>query len=310
MAHALRVGFHVSIAGGISNSVDNAKKIGCSAFQIFSRNPRGWTAKPLAQDDVRLFREKLAASGISQESVAVHMPYLPNLSGPESDYYGKSVDTLAGEMGRCGELGIPYLVIHLGSHMGRGPESGIGQLVKAIHTAADRQGSSEEGGGQWQKQKQQTQHRKNEVTVLLENSAGQKNSIGSKFEELRRILDRLRSGPSSGRVSYGICFDTCHAFAAGYDLRTKDAVDRTLDSFDREVGLGELRLIHLNDSKGPINSNLDRHEHIGLGSIGSAGFAALLKHRAAAAVPLIMETPIDEKRGEEQNMQALLGLVV
>ena len=280
----VKVGFHVSIAGGISNSVDNAKKIDCTAFQIFSRNPRGWAAKPLAPDDVQLFKSKLSASGIDKDAVIVHMPYLPNLSGPDGEFYTKSVETLAGEMQRCSALGIPYLVIHLGSHMGKGQASGINQLVGAIETVRSK---SKAG-----------------PVVLLENNAGQKNSIGGNFEELRMILDRL-----DDPKEFGVCTDTCHLFASGYDLRTKVEVDRTLDKFDNAVGLKELKFIHLNDSKGPLGSNLDRHEHIGLGMIGQEGLAAFLNHRAIRGLPVIMETPIDEKRGEEQNLKVVLGLV-
>jgi len=280
----VRVGFHVSIAGGISNSVDNAIKIGCTAFQIFSRNPRGWAAKPLAPDDVQLFKSKLSTSGIDKDAVIVHMPYLPNLSGPDGEFYTKSVETLAGEIQRCSALGIPYLVIHLGSHMGKGQASGINQLVKAIETARSKLKAG--------------------PVVLLENNAGQKNSIGGNFEELRMILDRL-----DGPKEFGVCTDTCHLFASGYDLRTKAEVDRTLDKFDNAVGLKELKFIHLNDSKGPLGSNLDRHEHIGLGMVGQEGLAAFLNHRAIRGLPVIMETPIDEKRGEEQNLKVVLGLV-
>lgn len=280
-----RVGFHVSIAGGISNSVDNAKEIGCSAFQIFSRNPRGWAAKPLAPADVAAFKEKLGKSGINKSATVIHMPYLPNLSGPVSEFYVKSVDTLAGEILRAGELGIPYLVIHLGSHMGKGAKAGIDQLVGAVTTARDK--SKKKGEG---------------VMILLENNAGQKNSIGANFEELRTILDRLGNGA-------GVCIDTCHAFASGYDLRTKESVEKTLESFDRAVGIKELRFIHLNDSKGALGSNLDRHEHVGLGNIGKAGMAALLKHKAVASLPIVMETPIDEKRDDPANLKAFLELV-
>lgn len=280
----IRVGFHVSIAGGISNSVDNARKIGCTAFQIFSRNPRGWAAKPLAPDDVRLFKMKLAASGIDRAAVIVHMPYLPNLSGPDGEFYKKSVETLAGEIQRCSTLDISYLVIHLGSHMGKGQASGIGQLVKALKTA---QAMSENG-----------------PVVLLENNAGQKNSIGGKFEELRMILDKL-----DDPKRFGVCTDTCHLFASGYDLRKKTDVDKTLGKFDDIVGLKELEFIHLNDSKGALGSNLDRHEHIGLGIIGAEGLAAFLNHRAIRGLPAIMETPIDEKRGDEQNLKIVLGMV-
>ena len=283
-AMGIRVGFHVSIAGGISNSVDNAKKIGCTAFQIFSRNPRGWAAKPLAPDDVHLFKSKLSASGIDNSAVIVHMPYLPNLSGPDGEFYTKSVETLTGEMQRCSALGIPNLVIHLGSHMGKGQASGINQIVKAIETARTKS----KGG----------------PVVLLENNAKQKNSIGGNFEELRLILDRLDSPKE-----FGVCTDTCHLFASGNDLRTKAEVYKTLDKFDNVVGLKELKFIHLNDSKGQLGSNIDRHEHIGLGMIGHEGLAAFLNHRAIRGLPVIMETPIDEKRGDEQNLKVGLGLI-
>lgn len=279
-----KVGFHVSIAGGIANSVENAKSIGCSAFQIFSRNPRGWAAKPLAPSDVSLFKDRMAASGIDAGATVVHMPYLPNLSGPASEFYTKSVDTLAGELERAGELGIPYLVLHLGSHMGKGSKSGEDQLVSAVCTARDRA----------KKGKQ--------VTILLENNAGQKNNVGGTFEELRLLLDRI------GKPA-GICVDTCHAFASGYDLRTEGAVEKTLAAFDKAVGFSDLKVVHLNDSKGPLGSNLDRHEHVGLGSIGANGLAAFLRHGAIARLPIIMETPIDEKRDEKKNLQAFLSLV-
>jgi deoxyribonuclease-4 len=280
----IRVGFHVSIAGGISNSVDNAKKIGCTAFQIFSRSPRGWDAKPLAPVDVQLFKSKLMASGIEKNAVVVHMPYLPNLSGPDGESYSKSVDALTSEMLRCNTLGIPYLVIHLGSHMGEGQASGIDQLVKAIEIARLK---SKDG-----------------PIVLLENNAGHGNSIGSNFEELRLILDRLDNSKE-----FGVCVDTCHVFASGYDLRKKADVEKTLEKFDNIVGLKELKFIHLNDSKGTLGSNLDRHDHIGLGMIGSEGLAAFLNHRSIRGLPVIMETPIDEKRGDEQNLKAVLALV-
>jgi deoxyribonuclease-4 len=212
------------------------------------------------------------------------MPYLPNLSGPDGEFYNKSIETLVGEMQRCSALGIPYLVIHLGSHMGKGQASGIDQLVKAIEVAR-----SKSGGG---------------PVVLLENNAGHNNSIGANFEELRLVLDRL-----DDPKEFGVCVDTCHLFASGYDLRKKADVDKTLEKFDNTTGLKELKFIHLNDSKGPRGSNLDRHEHIGLGMIGGEGLAAFLNHRAIRGLPVIMETPIDGKRGNEQNLKVVLGLV-
>jgi deoxyribonuclease IV len=282
----VRVGFHVSIAGGISNSVENAKKLGCTAFQIFSRNPRGWAAKPLPQDEVELFKNSLCASGIAKTSVAVHMPYLPNLSGPPGELYERSVKSLTEEMQRCDLLGISYLVLHLGSHMGRGSNSGIDQLVNALTAASDHSKSA------------------NAVVVLLENNVGQRNSVGGTLEELRLILDRLDSSKQ-----FGVCIDTCHLFASGHDLRTKEDVNKIFEKIKETVGLKELKIVHLNDSKGGLGSNLDRHEHIGLGSIGVEGITAFLNHRAIQALPIIMETPIDKRRGDEQNLQVVLDMI-
>ncbi|MCY1155175.1 MAG: nfo [Nitrososphaera sp.] len=282
----VRVGFHVSIAGGISNSVENAKKLGCTAFQIFSRNPRGWAAKPLPQDEVDSFKNSLCTSGIAKTSVVVHMPYLPNLSGPPGELYERSVKTLTEEMQRCNLLGISYLVLHLGSHMGRGSNSGIDQLVNALTATSDHSKSA------------------NAVVVLLENNVGQKNSVGGTLEELRLILDRLDSSKQ-----FGVCIDTCHLFASGLDLRTKEDVNKTFEKIKETVGLKELKIVHLNDSKGGLGSNLDRHEHIGLGSIGVEGITAFLNHRAIQALPIIMETPIDKRRGDEQNLQVVLDMI-
>jgi deoxyribonuclease IV len=297
----IRVGFHVSIAGGISNSVDNALKIGCSAFQIFTRNPRGWAAKPLVDDDVKNFRAKLAKSPISPEAVIVHMPYLPNLAAPEGELYKKSVDTLTGEVQRCITLGIPSLVIHLGSHLGKGTEEGIGQLVKACNYALDNYGKNASSDSSQPKQKN---NKKNApVRILLENMAGQKNSIGGRFEEIRLLLDRLKP-----KGSFGVCLDTCHVFASGTDLRKERDVEKMLSQFDSTVGLKELKVLHLNDSKGDLNSKIDRHEHIGLGKIGKAGIAALLQHKSLRNLPMIMETPVDKQRSDVDNLKVVLDL--
>ena len=287
-----KVGFHVSIAGGISNSVDNALRIGCNAFQIFSRNPRGWAAKQLEIEDVKNFQRKLGRSEIHRKSVFVHMPYLPNLSAPDSILYNKSVNVLTEEIQRCNRLDIHYLVLHLGSTLGKGSDSGISQLVKACNFAFDKYYKSSE-----------KQRGNNSLTILLENSAGQKNSIGSKFEEIRIILDKLNS------KKFGICLDTCHAFAAGYDLRTEFGVNTTMDQFHKIIGLKELKMVHLNDSKDKINSNRDRHEHIGLGKIGEKGFRTLFKDMNIRKLPVIMETPNDEKRCDSHNLKVLLDII-
>jgi deoxyribonuclease-4 len=299
---SIRVGFHVSIAGGISNSVDNALKIGCSAFQIFTRNPRGWAAKPLVDEDVMNFRAKLTKSAISPEAVIAHMPYLPNLAAPEGDLYKKSVETLAGEVQRCSTLGIPSLVIHLGSHLGKGTDEGISQLVKACNYALNDYGNISSHLNQ---SKQKTKKKNAPVRMLLENMAGQKNSIGSKFEEIRFLLDKLKP-----KRSFGVCLDICHAFASGYDLRKEKDVEKTLDQFDSVIGLKELKALHLNDSKGDLNSKIDRHEHIGLGKIGKVGFEALLQHKLMSSLPMIMETPIDDERGDAENLRVVLNLAI
>lgn len=285
----LKLGVHVSIGGGISNSVTNATSIGCTSFQIFSRNPRQWKAKVLEEEEVRQFKQVLGQSSIDPHSVVVHMPYLPNLSAPNSEMYEKSVTTLTDEITRCNLLGVPYLVIHLGSHLGKGEKNGISQLVNACQRAF--QDYEDKGSS------------KNNVKLLLENSAGQKNSIGSKVEEVQLILELL------GTSEYGICLDTCHLFAAGYDLSDEKGITNLLDLVEGTIGIKNLNLIHLNDSKGDLGSNLDRHYHIGMGKIGESGFKTLLNEKRLAALPFIMETPIDSLRGDKENLDYVKQLV-
>jgi deoxyribonuclease-4 len=285
---SFRIGFHVSIAGGIQNSVSSAVDIGCSAFQIFTRNPHGWVAKDLVDSDIDLFKVNLKKSGIQTNSIAVHMPYLPNLSGPDSEMYKKSKDTLTDELIRCSRLGIEYLVIHLGSHLGQGKDNGTKQLIRSCEEAIDKYKSA--------------QKKKLNVTILLENSAGQKNSIGSTLEELAVILEKL---PRSG---YGMCLDTCHAFASGYDLKTANACNKFFERFDDIIGFSVLKFIHLNDSKGDIGSHLDRHEHIGLGKIGIEGLKTVLNTNSLKDLPVIMETPVDSVRDNSKNLKVVLNL--
>lgn len=273
----MRVGLHVSISGSFSAAVDNAVERGCSAFQIFTRSPRMWTAKDIAKKDSQEFKEKLAASGIDRLATVAHMPYLPNLASPNSATHAKSVSVLIKEVERCAELGIPYLVAHLGSHMGEGEEKGISQLVKAFEKAAET---------------------KNDVIILLENTAGQKNSVGSEFSQWAEIFSKLKP-----KNRFGVCFDTCHAFAYGYDLRTEKDVSDTFKKFDDTVGFENLKILHLNDSKGELGSNLDRHEHVGLGKIGERGMTAVVKLANKKDIPIILETPIDGTRDDYGNLK-------
>ena len=279
----MQVGMHVSIAGSIDRAVDNALAIGCTAFQIFTRNPRGWAAKPLSSKDVTSYKEKLAASKIDRFATVAHMPYLPNLSSPEEEPFAQSLKSLIDEIKRCSKLGIPFIVAHLGSHKGAGDKKGIEKLVKSFTDAA--------------------RDTPDDVMILLENTAGQKNSVGSDFEQLASILFQLK--PSK---RFGICLDTCHAFAAGYDLRTDKAASLTLQKFDKAIGFEHLRILHLNDSKGEIGCNIDRHEHIGLGQIGEVGLSRVIRTANSKKIPIILETPIDEKRDNLGNMKKVREL--
>jgi deoxyribonuclease IV len=189
-------------------------------------------------------------------------------------------------MQRCELLEISYLVIHLGSHMGRGSNTGIDQLINALSTASAHSTSA------------------SGVMILLENNAGYKNNVGGTFEELSLILDRLNSSQR-----FGLCIDTCHLFASGYDLRTDEGVNKVIENINNTMGLKAVKVIHLNDSKGPLGSNLDRHEHIGLGSIGAEGIAAFISYPNIKALPIIMETPIDTRRGDRQNLEIVLDMM-
>ena len=273
----MQIGCHVSISGSVDKAVDNAIERECTAFQIFTRSPRSWHAKKLDDADVKTYKKKLDDSKIDRFATVAHMPYLPNLATPNLDAYSKSVDTFQKEVERCDQLGIPYLVTHLGSHLGTGEENGIKRLVKALEKAAEV---------------------KSDVMILLENTAGQKNSVGSDFKQLAEIFFQLKPAKR-----FGICFDTCHTFAAGYNLRTKVAVKETLHKFDEAVGFEYLKILHLNDSKGELGSQVDRHYHIGLGGIGKEGLGEVVKFMNNKKIPIILETPIDDIRDDFENIR-------
>jgi len=276
----LKLGLHVSISGSIDRAVDRAVKLGCNTFQIFTRNPRGWRSRELKPGEVKAFIEKVKRYGMNP--VFGHMPYLPNLASPKDEVYEKSVESLIMELNRCLKLRIPYLVTHLGSHLGVGMNVGFKRIINAIN-----KGLSEVNG---------------DVMLLLENTAGTKNSMGGSLEDIKYIIDRI---DEPERV--GVCFDTCHGFAAGYDLRTKEAVESTIRKLDETIGFERLKLIHLNDSKGGLNSRIDRHEHIGMGMIGEEGFRNILQSRLGK-LPLILETPIDKRRSDIENLNKVREL--
>jgi len=278
----MQIGVHISKSGTLDSWVDNAIQRECSAFQVFTRSPRSWFAKELDLEEVKKFREKLEASNIDRMATCAHMPYLPNLSTPEDEGYEKSIKSTIEEVKRCDKLGIPYLVTHLGSHKGSGEENGIKRLTNALNEVAKI---------------------KADVMILLENTAGQKNSVGSDFKQLAEIFSKCKPAKK-----FGICLDTCHAFVAGYDLRTKDVVKKTMKEFDAAIGLNNLKILHLNDSKGELNSNLDRHNHIGLGEIGNEGLSEVVKTMNKNNIPIVLETPIDDIRDDFENIRKAKSL--
>ncbi|MBN2335386.1 deoxyribonuclease IV [Candidatus Bathyarchaeota archaeon] len=270
----MKLGFHVSIKDGIDKSVDRAHSIGCDTFQIFTQSPRMWQRRELREDEVTGFRQGLRETGISP--VFTHMPYLPNLSSPDPVIYGKSVNTLAAEVQRCNRLNIPYLVTHLGSHLGTGTEKGVERIVGALNRVLSAAGEK--------------------PTILLENTSGKRNEVGSTFGELQTIIEKAESD------NIGICLDTCHAYTRGYNIATPRGLSETLEELEHSVGYDKLYLVHLNDSRDPLGSRRDRHEHIGLGQIGEAGFREILNSELRN-YPMVMETPMDERRSDIDNMR-------
>ena len=276
------VGLHISAAGSLDLAFDRAQELGANTYQIFTRNPNQWKFKPIPDETVSLFREKRKKSGFRR--VVDHMPYLPNLASPEKSTMRISRYTLDEEVKRCDSLGVDYLVVHLGSHLGKGSAVGMANIAEACNGAI----SGREG----------------ETVIRLENMAGQKNSVGARFEEIRGILDKVKVG---ARV--GVCLDTCHLYASGFDLGDEAAVARTMELFDEIVAFDRLKVVHLNDSKGALGSRLDRHENIGEGKIGRKGMKAFLRYPGIGERPVIMETPYEDIRTMEKSIRLVRSLM-
>jgi len=278
----LRFGFHISIACGFSKVVENAQKTGCETIQLFSRNPRGWKYKDLNLDEAEQFKAQRASSNIFP--CFLHLPYLPNLAAAKKELYLKSINSLCEDLQRADTLGIPFLVVHVGNRVSLGEveamEKVVGGLNESLHKVP------------------------NQVTILLENTAGQGTEIGFHFSQLGEILSGVKK-----KKRIGICMDTAHAFAAGYDLSTKKGLDETLKEFDRLIGLKYLQLLHLNDSKKPLASRSDRHWHIGKGHIGLKGFRNIINHPLLTHLPGIMETPRKDPEDDLRNMKVMKSLI-
>jgi deoxyribonuclease-4 len=275
----MRIGFHVSIEGGIDRAVDRAIELDVNTFQVFTRNPRMWKHREFKEGETQAFKEKLTNQDIWP--IFSHMPYLPNLSTYKLDLYTRSIKTLEVEIERSQQLGIPYIVTHLGSHLGSGIEKGLQRITNALRKTLKKTDPK--------------------LTILLENTSGKRNEVGSTFEELRQIIDRV----DDDRIK--VCLDTCHLFAKGYDIKSEKGLKKTLTRFDHIIGFKHLKLVHMNDSKGTLGSTIDRHNHIGLGEIGEDGFKAIL-HSELRKFPMIMETPTDEHRTDKSNLKKIFEL--
>jgi deoxyribonuclease-4 len=281
IAFPMNLGAHMSIAGGLDCALRRGVEETCSVVQIFVKNQVRWRAADLDTSHVEAFRAAWAETGIRQ--VIAHGGYLVNLAAPEDTLWRKSIDAFLVEMRRCAALSIPALVTHPGSHRGLGEADGLRRVARAINVLLRMTPSCP-------------------VRILLETTAGQGSSLGHRFEHLHFILDQVID---PGRI--GVCVDTCHLFAAGYDLRTEAAYERTMAELDRVIGIPRVLAFHINDSLRECGSRVDRHAHIGQGHIGLAGFAALVRDARFRPLPMVIETPKEGKM-DRTNLQILRDL--
>ncbi len=275
----MRIGFHVSIAGKIYEAVDRADEVGCNTMQIFSRNPRGWQALTLNNYDVAEFKKRRMREDIIP--LLVHIPYIINLASPEERLYKKSISAYIDDIKRADALDAEFFVTHLGSHVGQGEEEGIKNFENAINIVIEKAAPK--------------------TMILLETTAGSGSCLGYKFEHIAEMIAGIRDGKK-----IGVCLDTQHIYAAGYDI--VDDLEGVINEFDRIIGLKRLKAVHLNDSKSPLGSRVDRHEHIGKGKIGLKAFRAILNHPKLKTLPFIMETPKKSPDDDINNMKRVLRL--
>jgi deoxyribonuclease-4 len=276
----LPLGAHQSIAGGTPRAVERGLEVGCRVLQIFVKNSNRWVGRPIERPEARAFRSATRGAGLAR--VVAHTSYLINLASPAAELRRRSIEALVEEIDRCQRLGIPDLVLHPGSHCGEGESAGVARIAASLDEVFDRT-----AGGR--------------VRILLETAAGQGSCVGHRFEHLRDILGAIRT---PRRVA--ACFDTCHVHAAGYDIVSARGYAETIADFDRTVGLSRLAAIHANDSKKPRGSRVDRHEHIGRGTIGRRGFVNLMTDPRLAAIPKFLETPKDDTLDFDRKNLAVL----
>ncbi len=280
-----RLGAHESIAGGFDKAIERGLKVGCDTLQIFSKSNNQWAASAIQPEDAKRFQQAAKQSGIGP--VFSHTAYLINVGSPEKENWEKSREALKVELERAATLGLSFIVLHPGSRKETDEAACLQRIAEAVAWVIDKTKGSP-------------------VRVLYEIAAGQGSSVGYSFEHLRDLL-RLTDRPDRT----GICLDTCHMFAAGYDIRTKAAYEKTFGEMDRIVGIRNIRAVHLNDSKKELGCRVDRHEHIGKGSIGLEAFRCLMNDARFRDVPMVLETPKDEETLAEdmENLRVLRGLV-
>ena len=278
------LGSHMSIAGGVHTAVERGVQIGCTTMQMFVKNNNQWHGKPLSDEDVATYKDLLLKSSIGP--VVVHDSYLINLCAKDGEILRKSQAALKDELDRCERLGVEYLNFHPGAHMGQGEEDGLKLVAESLDIIHDGT-------------------RGYHVKSVIETTAGQGTSLGYSFEQLRRIIDLV-----SDNNRMAVCVDTCHIFAAGYDIVSEHGYEKTFQDFDDILGLDRLVAFHVNDSKRELGSHVDRHEHIGKGKIGLAGFSHLMNDRRFKNIPKILETDKGPDMKEDiENMNVLRGLL-
>lgn len=280
--HPLLLGAHMSIAGGFEQAISRGQSIDCTAIQIFTKSNRQWQAKPITQEQADLFKQATANSSIS--FIAAHASYLINLGASSSEMHHKSEEALMVELERCDQLGIKYLVLHPGSRLENSQEKAIKQIAHSIDKIYQKSGAH--------------------CSILLENMAGQGSAVCSTFDQLAELKHEIRT-----KHKVGFCLDTCHAFAAGYDMRTAEGYHSLWRDFDKHLGLEHLTMIHLNDSKKEVGSKVDRHEDIGEGKIGLEFFNLLMNDQKLRDVPKILETPRDTLDDYARNMRILINFI-
>jgi deoxyribonuclease-4 len=274
----------MSIAGGVEQAILRGQSVGCKAIAMFTKNNNQWQAKPLTPDDADRFNAALLETGV--QPVVAHTSYLINLASPDAALWKKSIAAMEDELARCELLGIPYLVLHPGSHMGKGEDYGLKRVAEAfnrIHATMPNL----------------------RVVTLLEHTAGQGTNLCHTFEEIAQLR-----GLIVDKARVAVCLDSCHLFAAGYDLRKPDKYAEVFERFDEVVGIAQVKAWHLNDSKGALGSRVDRHEHIGKGKIGRAGFRNVLNDPRWADLPMVLETPKGPEMKEDVvNLRVLRRLL-